>query len=47
MEKSASDVKEKIMKLFETEILKYYKPKKIAGTFDDKYVEYKSEGDEK
>ena len=25
---------------------KDYKPKKIAGAFNDKYVKYKSEGDE-
>lgn len=37
-----SDVKEKVMNLFP----KNYKPKTIAGAFDDKYLEQKSEGDE-
>ena len=35
------------MKLFQTKtdnIPKDCKPKKIAGTFDDQYIEYKSEG---
>ena len=44
------------MKLFETKIelntsnnisKDHYKPKKIAGSFDDKYIKYKSENDEK
>lgn len=47
MKKSASNVKEKIMKLFETKIKnnisKDCQPKYIAGVFDDKY---KSEDDE-
>lgn len=47
MKKSASSVKENIMKLFETKIKnnisKDCQPKHIAGVFDDKY---KSEDDE-
>ena len=51
VEKSVSDAKEKILKLFEKEIdnniTKDWKPKKTAGTFNDKYIECKSRGDEK
>ena len=50
MKKSASNFKEKIMKLFITKIndktAKDDKVKKIADPFDDKYIEYKSKGDE-
>ena len=47
VKKSASNVKEKKLKHFETETLKFYIPEKIAGNFDDKYIDFKSAGDEK
>ena len=47
---SASNAKEKIMKLFkknvENNVPKEYKPKHISGSFDDKNIEWWSEGDE-
>ena len=51
VKKFLSDAKEKVMELFEAnkdnKIPKYCQPNKITGTFDDKYIEYKSEGNEK
>ena len=51
MKKSASNVKEKMIKLFEAKIDNNipngYKPKKIASAFDDNYIKYKIKGDEK
>ena len=43
MKKSASDVKQKDMKLFESKI-DSNQSKKVSGVFDDKYTEYKSKG---
>ena len=42
MKKPASNIEEKIKKLFETKtdnsIPNDYNPKKVAGVFDDKYI---------
>ena len=47
---SASNVKEKIMKFFETKadknIHKDQKPKDISAAFDDSFIKYKSKSDE-
>ena len=40
--KEVNDVKENIMNLFS----KDYKQRKVAGTFDDNYVKYSSEGND-
>ena len=51
LKKSASNAREKITKVLQTKIdsniPKNYKPNKRAGTFDDRYIEYQSEGYEK
>ena len=50
MKNFASKFKENIMKFFETKTDNKpndYYPKKIAGAFDNKYIEYKSEGNMK
>ena len=50
VKKSANNVKEKITKIFKTKIDSNipndYKKKRIAGAFDDKYIECKGERDE-
>ena len=45
VKKFLSDAKEKVMELFGAN--KDNKIPKYCHTFDDKYIEYKSEGDEK
>lgn len=49
VKKSASNVEENMIKLFEANIDNNidYKPKKIASAFDEKYIKCKSKGDEK
>ena len=47
VKKSANHDNEKIMNLFHKDYQpKEYKPKKIAGAFNDNYIEYKSEDHE-